>query len=488
MFIRGASSRSTGQLDLTDTRPKSAYGIRIDTPASLSRQRRVQPGDGLANLSLIEHALCPLDQRVEHQQGLSFETQYYYTDRHRNRRLAKVRILSAAGLTPSDEMLLWGLLAMTFGQAEVSSELYATPHYILKQLGQLDGGKQYETFREMLKRLSAVNYWSNGYYDPIRGEHREVSFGLLSFSLPIDPRSSRSWRIIWNPLFFEFVAAAGTTLQFDFDLYRSLDCGSRRLYLLLKKIFWRERQSPAFDIRHLAVDILGYAPHLELKTLKQKVLQCAERLLSQKLLTLPTGAHSVNDLCFKRSKGEWSLMFHRGPAYEASVSARSADLLTDSPFTEQLRQIGLEDRAITRVIRTYKPRMLGEWIDVTLAAQERQGPKFFKKGAAAFLIDNLKAAAQGLRTPPDWFRLLRKKEDEARFPDRHAAVSPELTEAAFKHYLEYEAREAFQTTVEQIFADLAKPGSGLDPHVARAQAERFTLTHFKNKFRAQGKA
>ena len=66
------------------------------------------------------------------------------------------------------------------------------------------GGKSYRLFREALRRLSAVRYQNDGFFDPIRREHRAVSFGLLSYSLPLAPDSSRAWRILWDPLFFEY--------------------------------------------------------------------------------------------------------------------------------------------------------------------------------------------------------------------------------------------------------------------------------------------
>ncbi len=35
---------------------------------------------------------------------------------------------------------------------------------------------------------------------------------------------------------------------------------------------------------------------------------------------------------------------------------------------------------------------------------------FFKKSAAAYFVDNVKNAAAGTRTPPDWWRDMRKAE------------------------------------------------------------------------------
>ena len=105
-----------------------------------------------------------------------------------------------------------------------------TPHYVLKELGCLDagsertkGGKNYRDFRQSLARLSEVTYKNERFYDPIRGEHRDVSFGFLEYSLPTNPESRRAWRITWGTHFFEFCKAAGGYLLFDLDTYRELD-------------------------------------------------------------------------------------------------------------------------------------------------------------------------------------------------------------------------------------------------------------------------
>jgi hypothetical protein len=107
-------------------------------------------------------------------------------------------------------------------------DFYATPYYCLRQLGCLDasvghGGKNYDLFRNAINRLSAVHYRNDRFYDPIRGEHRDVAFGFLSYSLPLDADSSRAWRFAWDPIFFEFCSATGGTLRFDFPTYRRLD-------------------------------------------------------------------------------------------------------------------------------------------------------------------------------------------------------------------------------------------------------------------------
>jgi hypothetical protein len=159
---------------------------------------------------LVEHALCPLDPDASLTENLIHSAEYHFTDRSRHQQTARARVFCPLGLSASDELFLWGLLSLTLSQPEPEIELHATPHYCLRQLGLIDqharrGGRQYQQFADSHARLGAVVYQNDRFYDPIRAEHRSVSFGFLSYSLPLDPASSRAWRIAWNSLFFELV-------------------------------------------------------------------------------------------------------------------------------------------------------------------------------------------------------------------------------------------------------------------------------------------
>jgi hypothetical protein len=203
---------------------------------------------GHGQLTLVEHALCPLDPEASLTENLIHTAEYHFTDSSRHQQTARARVFCPLGLSASDELFLWGLLSLTLSQPEPEIELHATPHYCLRQLGLIDqharrGGRQYQQFADSLARLGAVVYQNDRFYDPIRGEHRSVSFGFLSYSLPLDPASSRAWRIAWNGLFFELVQAAAGSFRFDLHTYRELDPASRRLFLLLSRSSSAARQA-----------------------------------------------------------------------------------------------------------------------------------------------------------------------------------------------------------------------------------------------------
>jgi hypothetical protein len=374
-------------------------------------------GRGVSQLSLVEHALCPLDRRTSLRENLRHETQYQYTGPEGNTQTAKVTVYCPAGLSSADEFYLWGLLALTFAQAEPRIEFQATPHYCLRRLGFISpgskGGKSYRLFRDALRRLSAVRYQNEAFYDPIRREHRVVSFGFLSYSLPLDPDSSRAWRIVWDPLFFEYCQATASQLSFDLELYRSLDHASRRLFLLLSKLFWRHPQSPLFDVRHLAVHVLGFSTGLASRTLNAKVKHCAQVLREHEVIA-PAMDTSQSSLS-RQGKGRFRTRFVRGAYFEHRRPPRKAPKTEDSPLYDPLRAVGFDGAAIGRVLARFPEGQIQLWADVTLAAMEHKGPSFFRRSPQAFFMDNIQHAAKEGRTPPDWFWELRRAEQH-----RHA--------------------------------------------------------------------
>lgn len=388
----------------------------MGTPRELRSHVGREARTGMGQLSLVEHALCPLDSRTSLRENLRHESEYRYTDADGRARTANVVVHCPAGLSPGDEFYLWGLLALTFAQAEPRMEFQATPHFCLRKLGLISpdskGGKSYRLFREALRRLSAVRYQNERFFDPIRREHRAVSFGLLSYSLPLDRDSSRAWRIVWDPLLFEYCQAAASQLRFDLTTYRSLDHASRRLFLLLSKVFWRSPLSPHFDVRQLAVNVLGFSASLPTRTLKAKVKRCAAVLRQHDVLA--STADSTDPSFRKQGKGRFGAQFARGTYFDRRRPNRKSRAAEDSALYDPLCAIGFDAAAIGRILARFPVEQIQLWADVTLAAVEHKGPSFFRRSPQAFFMDNIQHAAHGKRTPPDWFWELRKEEQQRR--------------------------------------------------------------------------
>ncbi len=461
------------------------------SPASHpSRRIRRREGSGRAQLSLVEHALCPLDPAASLRDHLVHETAYGYTDRHGHLKFANVRVMCASGMSPADEFILWGLLALTFNQPSPSTEFHATPHYCMRKLGLIDstnakGGKDYRLFRETIKRLARVMYENSAFYDPIRGEHRDVGFGFLKYSLPIDAASSRAWRFVWDQQFFELCQATGGGLWFDLETYRRLDFASRRLFVFLQKLFYRSTATPDLNVRKLCVDTLGFSSKIDVFDLKMKLRRCILRLADEGIIALPPGV-KPNDLFTKHGVGQYTLVLQRGLYFDGQRTNKAPLTVEESPLVDPLRAVGFDDASISRILRDYAANMVREWVDITLAAQERHGADFFKKSPAAYFMDNIQHAAEGRRSPPDWWRELRQQEarlqrDEDRRQFQNIGEATE--EEAFRKYLEGEARDAFEGVMQRLIGDLTSRGKSVEE--ATEPAHYMARVHFLNRFRKE---
>lgn len=362
---------------------------------------------GLAQLTLVEHSLCPLDRSVSLQPGLTHQTRFSYSSGGQ-RQVGNATLHLPLGFSTSDEFYLWGLLALTLRQPDGEAHLAATPHYCLRQLGVINtqsrrGGKNYEQFRESLKRLAAASYQCDRFYDPLRQEHCQVAFGFLSYRLPLDSAASRLWHFYWDPVFFELCAAQGGRLAFDLALYRRLDPASRRLFLLLHKVFHRRQTSPVFPVRRLCEDVLGFSPTLTNGELNRKLQQLITRLQRHGIIA----SHDQDSVIRPDRNKSFSVQFQRGRYFQQRHQAAARLAMADSSLTDALTSLGFDMHDAGRIQTRYAASLLKEWIDITLAAIPLQK---IKRSPQAFLVDNLKAAAQGTRTAPDWWLTIRKQE------------------------------------------------------------------------------
>lgn len=416
--------------------------------------------NGVGQLTFVEHALCPLDSRLAGVPNLIHESSFRYSDKRGRRRTGSVRVLCPLGLSPKDEFVLWGLLALTMKNPAAEGELHATRHYCLRRLGLIDararrGGRQYRDFSSSIERLSSVQYQCDSFYDPIRAEHRRVSFGLFSYSLPLDDDAGRAWRFSWDPIFFEFAKATGGSLRFDWNIYRQLDPASRRFYLFLSKLFYRRAVTPNLDVADFAEQIVGIAPSVSLRDKKAKLRRCVRRLTQHGIVQ--------HGEFLRLGKGRFGMVLHRGPVFES----RLVETDFESPVIEQLIDLGFDIRGANRLLRRFDHRSVVEWVDITFAARNRHGEGFFRRGPPAYLTDNLKNAAIGKRTPPDWWGELRKKEQ------RESAQRAKLVTQIDSTQLSANAIEAVDGVGNSIFAQFL--AAGQTKETAKKNARRFEL-------------
>ena len=432
----------------------------------MTRNSSKSISSGVGQLTLVEHALCPLDSRVSLRDALVHETAHSYTDSSRKRRTARVRVFCPLGLLPQDELFIWGLLALTLADENSDGELHATRHYLLSQLGLIDahtrrGGRQYRRFSEAIDRIAAVQYFNDGFYDPIRSEHCRINFGFFSYLLPDDPKSSRAWRIIWDPLFFKLAKATRGSLRFDLEVFRNLDVASRRLYLFASKLLARYDITHPIDVGELTTNVLGYDPGLRPFEQNARLRKCLRRLISSGILCPKETKLNSRKKSVVMAKG----MLLRKHRIQQKV---------DSPFFQPLCDIGFRPQDAQRLIANYSTHLVREWIDITLAAKERFGVSFFNRSPAAFLRYYLQRAAAGKDGPPDWWLEIRKTEEQAcanrarkRRPTRRSDQLPQ------------KAMDVIDKVHDDIFHQFL--AAGQSEKVAAENARKFHATASKRK-------
>lgn len=444
---------------------------------------------GLGQLTLVEHALSPLASLAGNT-AFVHESRFRYVGSDGRSLVGEARITAAHGLKPSDELLLWGLLAVAVRSS--SAEIHATPHSLLRRLHGISsqtahGGRDYQAFRQSLRRLSGVTYACNGFYDPIRREHRDVAFGILSYDLPFKNQPDRAWRIAFDRLFFEYCGVAGGRLFFRWQIYRDLDVASRRLYLFLAKIFCRREWTHWLDVRELAVEVLGFAPTLDIRNLKQKLIRVVRRLMEVEVLDAHTPL-IVKTLFKKRSKGCYSVRLKRGPlAVHRSPRPAEGDANNFARVGEsthaRLIQLGMTAREIERLSLRYAAEQIELWTEITSVARDRFGDAFFRKGPIPYLRDNLKAASAQIRVPPDWWRKAVSTNDSkvvTHVPPPETGTSKRDADAQFVQYLRDEVSEEFNQHVEQLTSELIQ--SGKTPVYARQLAVQHAIDHWRRRF------
>jgi hypothetical protein len=167
-------------------------------------------------------------------------------------------------------------------------------------------------------------------------------------------------------------------------------------------------------------------------------------------------------------RGEYVMVLERGDYFTKRRTADTRPTVPETAIHDLLRGLGFDDHGICRLLRRFPMAMLREWTDITQTAKERFGAGFFKKSPQAYLVDNLKNAAKGNRTPPDWWHEVRRA--EARIQAKSQAASAEMTPSAVPELSE-EARQAYERIAKEMFAVFR--AGGQPESVAMVNAETF---------------
>ena len=161
-----------------------------------------------------------------------------------------------------------------------------------------------------------------------------------------------------------------------------------------------------FDLKHLAVDVLGLSSTLAIRDMKVKVARTLKRL--ENVGVIQCG--SIRRVAL----GQFTVTFERGPSLNSKADREPS--ATESPLVEGLLGLGFDLPAASSLVRRYPRKLVALWTDITHAALERFGREHFRKSPMAYFVDSLSKAAQGIRTPPDWWHEIRKAEQNSDEP------------------------------------------------------------------------
>lgn len=78
------------------------------------------------------------------------------------------------------------------------------------------------------------------------------------------------------------------------------------------------------------------------------------------------------------------IQFRPGQYFKDLREGRNLIVTTNSPLVDALRSLGFESRDAEWVCSRYEASLLREWIDITIAKQERDGPAAFRRSAPAY--------------------------------------------------------------------------------------------------------
>ena len=412
--------------------------------------------------------------------GFTHEAEYYYYQ-NRNRKLGRATIDCPLGLKPEDEFYLYGLLGLVFSEPETDINFYASARYILSSLGMAgQGGSMVHHLRSTIQRLATVTYRNDKFFDPIRNEHRDVTFGFLKYDLPTADESFRPWRIVIDPIFFDFCKASRCFLAFDRETCRKLRPASRRLFLLLNKLFYKGTDvSGAFDVEHLCVNQIGFSAGMRATDYNKKLFRCVSDLAALGLVLIPPDGQK--GLCEKVGKGKYRVRFHRGPKFGEQTRSENTPAIEGGPLHDLLKSIeGLNETCMRRVLKECSRERLYHWADATLMAREKYGKSYFKRNEAAFFYEGVMSG----RMPPNWY-FDGKKEQERdnntqsgkfltdlgifrKEPEHGSKNTRQGKERAFQEWLRGPGREQYLKTMES-FGD---QGKAIDYLRRRFEAER----------------
>jgi hypothetical protein len=317
--------------------------------------------------------------------------------------------------TATDDEVMVGLIQLTKRRNNFTDPKVIFSRYeLIELLGWAQSGQSYQRIEEALHRwVGVVLMYENAWWDNAAKSWVDENFHILDNVTLYDRERRRplpgkksagrktadrpetaplplsSFR--WNEVVFRSFQS-GNLKQLDLDFYLSLRLPTtKRLFRFLDKRFYR-RERVDFDLKTLACEHIGMSKSYKPTELKRR-LQPALDELEEKGFIEPLGPEERYSF---QSKGQWRILFIRGPYGQEDAHAEPAAEAT--ALVEALVARGVTSKMAAELVATHplsRVRTKLEVFDWLLHNEDRR----VARNPAGYLVASIRADYQD---PGDW--------------------------------------------------------------------------------------
>jgi hypothetical protein len=364
-------------------------------------------------LNLAEFPIAALTDRVpDGQLSLVFEDILEQRDGPPIVRRLTIMGTHKHGLpTATDDEVMVGLIQLTKRRNNFTDPRVTFSRYeLIELLGWPQSGQSYQRIEEALHRwVGVVLMYENAWWDNAAKSWVDENFHILDNVTIYDRERRRqpakkagnrkpaesaplplsSFR--WNEVIFRSFQS-GNLKQLDLDFYLGLRLPTtKRLFRFLDKRFYR-RDRVDFDLKILACEHIGMSRTYKPTELKRRLKPALDELEEKGFLEplSPEERYSF------QSKGQWRILFLRGPYGRGDdhdePAAEAADLLNT------LVARGVNPKVAAELVATHPLTRVRAKLDVYDWLMQNQD-KRVERNPAGYLVASIRADYQD---PSDW--------------------------------------------------------------------------------------
>jgi hypothetical protein len=393
-----------------------------------------------AGLNFVKAAFCPLEfnaiklakhplyKRLRTDKALGglevgdplhYPRQFTYMDGHGHRKTGTQIITAPFGLSPVDFDLFLGLFTYLKRLPDLpkDGELHLTVDFLARQLKlPATCQKDYLRIRSRLFRFSYVKYTNSAFWNSEARSYDIVNFGFFNIAALSRITDSRRPVTFHLDRTFMRLIEQSPSLEFDYELYRTLSPAMRRFYLIANRDGWNQRDSSIFVADDFAIHQIGYSEKPTLHKLRMQKLRALLEEAEEREFIRPYSPWSGY---FQRvnvgpMKGRLALRWSRGSALrikKQSAGRVFTDQIENDALYAQVSELRDEEgkplgAATYRHLVSKFGRELLQKHSAVILAQKEHHPGSFQRSEVAAFVDRL----QHDYAEPDWLQDLKRAE------------------------------------------------------------------------------